>query len=216
MRIAILSGGPEYHLPSFLDPMFEGVIWVGVDRGTLTLIDKGIVPVQAFGDFDSITASEYERIQKAGIPLSTYQPEKDATDLELALTWSLEQSPEVCFLVGATGGRLDHALMNVQLLVQGIDRSTKIFLVDNQNVVTLLPPGTYNIGKRPEFNYISFIASTPMVQGLTLTGFKYPLNDHCLKWGSSLCVSNQFEETEATVRFNQGLLLVIHSRDKNT
>lgn len=216
MRIAILSGGPEYHLPNIFDPLFEDVNWVGVDRGTLTLLENGITPIQAFGDFDSITALEFERIQNAAIPLSTYQPEKDATDLELALTWALEQSPEVCYLVGATGGRLDHALMNIQLLVRGIELSTKIYLVDNQNIVTLLPPGTYNIGKRPDFNYISFIAYSPMVLGLSLTGFKYPLHDHCLQWGSSLCVSNEFEETEGKIGFDQGLLLVIHSRDKNT
>ncbi len=213
MKYAILSGGPDAFLPNLSDPLFDDVCWVGVDRGTLTLLNHGLRPVRAFGDFDSISERDFDRILHEGIPLSTYQSEKDATDLELGLEWALEKKPEVCYLVGATGGRLDHGLMNIQLLIRGFDASIPIYLVDLQNIVTLLSPGTYNIGKRPEFNYISFIAYTPEVHELSLTGFKYPLEKHTLKWGSSLCVSNQFKKTDGMVTFQSGLLLVIHSRD---
>lgn len=214
MKIAILSGGPDQYLPKFSDPLFKDAYWVGVDRGTITLLDHGIRPIKAFGDFDSISSDDFDRIEKEGIPLSTFQAEKDATDLELALTWALGQWPETCYLVGATGGRLDHEWINIQLLLLGQASNTSIFLLDHQNVVTLLEPGTYTIEKRPDFRYISFIAFTPQVVGLSLIGYKYPLEDHLLKWGSSLCISNEFESEKGTVRFLEGLLLLVHSRDE--
>lgn len=214
MKLAILSGGPEAYLPAFSHPLLEDVSWVGVDRGTLTLLNHGLTPIRAFGDFDSVTLDEWQTIQKSGIPLETYTPEKDATDLELALDWALEQAPEVCYLVGATGGRLDHSLMNLQLLVKGVDHATSLFLVDKQNIVTLLKSGSYNIVKRPDFDYISFIAYTPKVSGLTLDGFKYNLKEHVLNWGSSLCISNVLTDPHAVVCFEEGLLLLVQSRDE--
>lgn len=214
MIIAILSGGPEQYLPNFNDPLLQDVKWIGVDRGTITLIEQGIQPIRAFGDFDSISSTELERIRQAQIPLSTFSPEKDATDLELALSWVLDQAPETCYVLGGTGGRLDHAMMNVQLLLLGETSFTTIYLMDQQNIVTLLKPGSYTIVKRPEFHYISFIALTPQVHGLSLMGFKYPLEDHLLKWGSSLCISNEFESEKGTVNFREGLLLLVHSRDE--
>jgi thiamine pyrophosphokinase len=36
-------------------------LWVGVDKGTVTLLDAGIMPVEAFGDFDSITDEQERR-----------------------------------------------------------------------------------------------------------------------------------------------------------
>jgi thiamine pyrophosphokinase len=214
MKIAILSGGPTGLLPKLNDDFFSDVSWVGVDRGTLTLLQAGITPVRAFGDFDSISGEELETLYQSSIPLSTFVAEKDATDLELALDWALIQEPEHCYLVGATGGRLDHMLVNIQFLIKGIGSSTKVHLLDQQNRVTLLEPGAYNIVKRPEFNYISLIAYTPEVRGLTLEGFKYPLNNQTLMWGSSLCVSNELHVPQGVLQFKQGLLLLIYSRDQ--
>lgn len=214
MKLAILSGGPLDLLPDLKDVFFSDVTWIGVDRGTLTLLQAGIKPVRAFGDFDSISDEELKVIHQSGFPLATFEAEKDATDLELALDWALSQKPEACYLVGATGGRLDHMLVNIQFLIKALGSSTKVHLLDRQNRVTLLDPGAYNVEKRPEFNYISLIAYTPEVRGLTLEGFKYPLDNHTLTWGSSLCVSNELHVPQGGLRFTQGLLLLIYSRDQ--
>ncbi len=98
---------------------FEGkdVIWVGVDRGVFYLLKRNITPAIAFGDFDSVSPEELIYIQSNVNELRRYQPEKDETDMELALNWSLEQNPDEIRLFGATGGRLDHMLANVQLLI---------------------------------------------------------------------------------------------------
>ena len=46
--------------------------------------------------------------------------EKDQTDLEIAINWALEQKPALIRIFGATGGRLDHGLANIQMLLKRI------------------------------------------------------------------------------------------------
>ena len=40
------------------------IIWVGVDRGVYTLLEAGIKPSIAFGDFDSVSEEEFQIIEK--------------------------------------------------------------------------------------------------------------------------------------------------------
>ena len=48
--------------------------------------------------------------------MKRFKPEKNETDMELALNWAVEQKPELIRIFGATGGRLDHLFANVQLM----------------------------------------------------------------------------------------------------
>lgn len=213
LEYAILAGGPSAHLPNIKDIRFKNVSWIGVDRGTLTLLKNGIQPVRAFGDFDSINEQERAFIENAGTDLLVYPSEKDLTDLEIAIDWILSEKPDRCLILGATGGRLDHSLMNVQLLVKGIKTQTELVLMDNQNIVTILPPGVYDVTKAQSHPYVSFIALSPKVSGISLIGFKYPLNDAELTWGSSLCISNELKSPHGTISFKEGIVISIQSRD---
>jgi thiamine pyrophosphokinase len=90
-QINIVAGGPIDLIPELSQYAADQMLWVGVDKGTVTLLDAGIIPDEAFGDFDSITDRERRKIEKAAPGLHVYQAEKDQTDLELALVWALEQ-----------------------------------------------------------------------------------------------------------------------------
>ncbi|MFC4617300.1 thiamine diphosphokinase [Camelliibacillus cellulosilyticus] len=214
MDYAILAGGPPAHLPDLKKPPFENVQWLGADRGTYRLLEHGIRPVKAFGDFDSIDERERHLIGKMALNLDVFPTEKDQTDLEIAVDWALKQEPRRCWIVGATGGRLDHTLINVQFLIKGASISTEVLLIDKQNIVTLLTPGVYNIEKTPAFPYVSLIAFTTHITGITLDGFKYPLKNAELSRGSSLCVSNEIVREQATIRIGSGEVLLIRSRDE--
>lgn len=62
--INIVAGGPKDLIPDLTGYTAEHILWIGVDKGTVTLLDAGIIPDEAFGDFDSITEQERLRIQK--------------------------------------------------------------------------------------------------------------------------------------------------------
>ena len=213
MEYAILAGGPPAHLPKLYDVRFKNVQWIGVDRGTLTLIKSGIQPIRAFGDFDSINENERAFIESTKTDLMVFPSEKDQTDLEIAIDWVLGEEPQRCWILGATGGRLDHSMMNVQLLIKGLDSKTEFILIDNQNIITILPPGVYDVTKVYDHPYISFIALSNKVAGMTLKGFKYPLTDAILTWGSSLCISNELLSDNGILSFKEGFVILIYSRD---
>lgn len=114
--IAIVGNGPVELHPEY--QLFESEIdmWIGADRGALTLINSKVPIEYAIGDFDSINDEEKVRIQVNSANFEEYPSEKNETDLEIALLKALEFNPSAIYLFGVTGGRLDHELINIQLL----------------------------------------------------------------------------------------------------
>ena len=45
--------------------------------------------------------------------------------------------------------------------------------------------------KNENFPYVSFVPVTEIVEEITLLGFKYPLINKTIEWGSTLCISNE-------------------------
>ncbi|MFC7372127.1 thiamine diphosphokinase [Fictibacillus iocasae] len=212
-KIIIAAGGPPHYWPEI--DHSEKAVYVGADRGVYHLLETGIIPHYAFGDFDSVTEEEKRKIQQADMMMVEYEKEKNATDLELALDWAVSQRPSSIELIGATGGRLDHALVNIQLMLKGLKNGVKTVMKDVQNEMELFLPGTYEIttSELGEANYISFLAFSSEVKGITLKGFKYPLEMADLHIGSSLCISNELADKSGTYSFTSGILLMVKSRD---
>lgn len=210
-----MGGGPEELLPDLSEFRHDGNVWVGVDRGVFTLLSKGITPYMAFGDFDSVTATETKKIEKHVHVMKKFKPEKDETDMELAFNWALGEQPEKIRMFGATGGRLDHFFANVQLLLKPALNNIElnIEIIDKQNHILIKTPGSYEMKINQDRKYISFIPMSPFVKGLTLEGFKYPLKDCQIPWGSTLCISNELISDYGTFSFSEGILMVIRSQD---
>lgn len=215
MIINILAGGPEELLPDLSEYNEENSIWVGVDRGVYHLLNRDIHPTIAFGDFDSVSQEEWKFIKEQVSELKQFKPEKDETDMELALNWALDQDPDTIRLFGATGGRLDHLLANVHLLLNPLKTKSSIYvtLIDRYNKIFLKNPGRYTIEKRQREKYISFIPLTLDVTDLTLEGFKFPLKNRHISLGSTLCISNELISDYGTFSFSEGILIVIRSHD---
>ncbi|RIW36366.1 thiamine diphosphokinase [Bacillus salacetis] len=215
MKINILGGGPEEFIPDLQIYNDENSIWVGVDHGVFRLIHQGIKPDMAFGDFDSVNEDEWKLIEEKTDQINRYLPEKDETDMELALNWSIKQGPEAIRVFGATGGRADHFLANIQMLgkKENLHPSIEIEIIDIQNQVQIVPPGEYTLKEKSDSKYISFLPLTPEVEGLTLSGFKYELQDRNISLGSTLCISNELIQPSGTFSFSSGILMMIRSHD---
>ncbi|MFL6561115.1 MAG: thiamine diphosphokinase, partial [Bacillus sp. (in: firmicutes)] len=189
MIINILGGGPEDLLPDLTEYLAKDVIWVGVDRGVYHLLKRNITPAIAFGDFDSVSSEELKFIEDNVTELKKYQPEKDETDMELALNWALNQHPSIIRIFGATGGRLDHLFANVHLLLNPFKEKNEVdvFLIDRSNIIFIKEAGSYTIEKMNTKKYISFVPLTLNIRNLTLKGFKFPLENRHISIGSTLC-----------------------------
>lgn len=234
-KILIIAGG-ELDIP-FAEEYLESHAFdqvVCADAG-LEGAWKLQLPVDCvLGDYDSVSREVLEAYRSqnhhGGKPVEfiQYPPEKDATDLELALDWAVEQHSEEIVILGATGGRLDHFLANVNILMKPLSMGIPAYLVDRQNRLYLLDaahafnglPGTgdgllVHTFQREEMHgkYISFLPLTERVRNVTLRGFCYELDGQDMVLGSSLGVSNELAEGReiATVAFSEGILIAVES-----
>jgi thiamine pyrophosphokinase len=211
--IHLVGAGPKNKTPFRTLQKNENEIWIGVDRGAGYLLSEGIIPEAIFGDFDSISQAHLEELKEKIEHVFTFPPEKDDTDLELALKWALEQGPNKIMIHCVTGGRLDHEFGSINTLVKYLNPHTEIFIVDEVNQISVLNEGSYLFEKSNEYKYISFFSIGNEVKDLTLEGFKYPLTNYTLKIGSSLCVSNEIIGKCSAISFASGIVLVIRSKD---
>jgi thiamine pyrophosphokinase len=186
---------------------------IGADRGADFLIHNGYTPHLALGDFDSVLPEQMQRIASTSGELLTCDAfNKDWTDTELAFREAVRRGFNDIIILGALGTRFDHGLGNVHLLRQAYEQGCTLTLMDENNEISLCTD-TFQLNACSRFPYISLLPLTPEVTGVTLQGFRYPLNDATLKLGWSLGISNVLETAVGTVTVTSGLLLIIRSRD---
>ena len=213
-KINIMVGGPEALIPYDQVEKRRSETWLGVDLGATRLLEHGIVPAYAAGDFDSSTPEQLARVQVAVQQVDIYPPEKDYTDTQIGILLAMKHyQPASITLWGTTGGRLDQLLANLYTPLMDPYRQylDRIHLIDRQNTVDFYEPGSYEIHKVPQMPYLAFVNLTP-VTGLTLPDEKYNL-DH---FDSSLPISwssNEFVGTVNHFSFDSGIVAVIQSRD---
>ena len=117
--VVVVSGGnpPASHAASHV-PIGAPVI--AADRGLDHALALGLDVTVAVGDFDSVTTEALAAAEQAGVRIERHPPDKDATDLELALDAAIGMAPERILVLAGAGGRLDHELS--ALLVLASDR----------------------------------------------------------------------------------------------
>lgn len=212
--ISIMLGGPASSTPS-IPTQENDDKWIGVDHGAIHLIESGIIPTIAIGDFDSVTKKEKAQIDRKIKDVRLFPSEKDNTDAELAVQLAFnELNAEQVFLYGATGGRLDHLLSNLFMILQPqfIKYASKIKIIDVQNTLSFYLPGKHKLKKETDKAYIAFICLTP-VKKLTLKKMKYSLEKESFASPISLA-SNEFLDETAYFSFEKGIIAVVQSKDK--
>ncbi|WP_239614404.1 thiamine diphosphokinase [Cohnella mopanensis] len=186
---------------------------IGADRGADFLIHNGYTPHLALGDFDSVTSDQMNLIRENAIELLTCDAiDKDWSDTELALREAIARGYTNITLLGALGTRFDHGLGNVHLLRVANELGCSLTVLDEHNEIRLCD-GRLKLASNSAFPYTSLLPLTLEVTGITLEGFRYPLHQATLRLGTSLGISNVLDAPAGTITIEDGLLLVIRSRD---
>ena len=208
VKIVVVAGGDSSLLPKNQD------IYLGVDGSCLKLLEQGLPLDIAVGDFDSISEVDFRKIQAQAKQVVQSVPEKNDTDLELALKTVFEDYPDAAVTVyGAFGGRLDHFLSNIFLPTDPdlAPYMEQIQLVDEQNRLVFRPAGSHEIQPDPTMTYVGFM---PVGEGrLEITGAKYPLHpeNYFLK---AMYGSNEFLDQAIQVSLDGGYLVIVYSKDR--
>lgn len=139
-------------------------------------------PIYMIGDFDSTLEKPYLKDEQ----IEVLPSHKDYTDTEMAILEALRRGYDEIDLYGVTGGRLDHFVTIMRLLVKY--QSIKLTIYDKFNKIYLLSAGEHEIF-RHEYKYVSFFSVNEAI--LTLKNMLYPLDHYLLKYEDGLCVSNE-------------------------
>jgi thiamine pyrophosphokinase len=187
---------------------------VAADGGALKAERLGLRPDIVVGDLDSLSTSEVERLRQAGIEVLAHPPNKDHSDLELAVREAIGRGASELVIAGALGGRrLDHALANTLLLVLPELAAIDVVLIDGEATLRVIGSGgpgrlvlTGTAG-----DLVSLLPLSPDVQGVTTDGLLYPLADEALRQGSSRGLSNVMLAGRAEISTREGRLAIVHS-----
>ena len=231
-RCCYIFGAGEYGECDLPDPL-QGFV-IAADAGLAVLQKKGIVPDLLVGDFDSLkdvsqkAPEEYAGDQKeaetekegisgriAGMlpqeKILCHPPEKDDTDMMLAVKEGLRRGYREFRIYGGLGGRLDHTFANVQTLEYIAMQGGRGYLIGERETLTVIRNDCLIIpeGAQPDCRYISVFCLGDKAEGVSLRNLKYPLENAVLTKEFPLGVSNEFTGEKAQIEVMQGSLLVI-------
>jgi thiamine pyrophosphokinase len=141
---------------------------------------------------------------------------KDYTDLELALLHARSLGVEDILVFGGLGARWDQTLANLLLPASIGLMDTKIHLVDDRQVLTMLHGSENHTILGEPGDVVSLIPISGDSHGVTTQGLEYPLDAETLHFGATRSISNTLIDRRASVSLQQGALLcvVIHLDQK--
>lgn len=183
-----------------------GAFVIAADAGWQNAQRLGVVPHLVLGDFDSAPPPA-EAAELLRLPA-----EKDDTDTMFAARQALERGFEQLTLLGALGGRLDHQLGNLQVLLYLARRGAVALAAGETAEVRCVAPGTLRLVRQPG-RFLSVLAVGGEAAGVFLQGVKYPLENAVLTPDYPLGVSNEFVQDEAVITHSAGYLYVITAEE---
>ncbi|MBP0965908.1 MAG: thiamine diphosphokinase [Oscillospiraceae bacterium] len=176
------------------------------DGGVLLAERLGVQPKFAVGDFDTIS------VKDCCGKVECYPPEKDDTDMMIAVKTGFRLGYKDFVIFGGIGGRLDHTFANIQTLNYIADNGGRgLLLSDNEAVTVQLPE--IAVYYKEDYHYISVFSLTETCEGVYLKGLKYPLENAVLTAEFPLGISNEFLTDSCCIELKKGRLLVIRAKN---
>jgi len=146
IRALILAGGASPHRPG-LDAAWPGWdrdldVVIAADAGALLAAPLGLSLDLIVGDGDSLGEEALAAFIEQGVAVERAPIDKDSSDTELALVAAAVRGATDLVVVGAFGGRLDHALANIWILAHPRLAGRTVALLDDRTRVRLLTAST--------------------------------------------------------------------------
>jgi len=208
-KIYVISGG-EIEDPLFLKVQLADVgrrDLVCADGGARHLYRLGLVPEVIVGDMDSLEGEVKQYFEERGTRVIAYPATKDQTDTQLALEYAFSLTPDTVDIYAATGGRLDHTLANISLLVSGAEKGVPVRLIAEWGDVFLVENRFVLDGEAGQT--VSFFPLTASAEGIVLEGFEYPMTRGVMKLGYPVGISNRLVSRQGLIAVESGYLLGI-------
>lgn len=202
MKKCIIVGGADIYDYEKIRKHLKDAFVIYCDGGLKHEKSLSLKPDLIVGDFDS-----YEKPERDTETI-TLPCEKDDTDTFFAVKEAIKRGFCDFTLIGVTGGRLDHTLGNLSMLLYLYENGKKAEIIDDYSVIKI-------VGKEPEyitddFLYFSLNNISGATKGVNVENAKYPLKNAVIDASSALCVSNEVVKGKtAKVYVSDGIMLLL-------
>ncbi len=206
MKAFIYTGGKIFPEAITEHPKGDDLC-IAADSGYANALALGEHPSILLGDFDS-----FEGELPRDVKIQKVAAEKDFTDTQLAVKVALEAGADDIVIVGGLDGRLDHTLSNICILAGLSSARVHAVITDGRNRIRYLN-STSTLIARSQFKYLSVIAISEKLKGVSIEGCKYPLKNATILKSNQYAVSNEILGNCALISVRKGECYIIESRD---
>lgn len=194
----VVGAGENYGLD--FKPEKEDYV-IAADAGLHYLEEKGTDPDLIVGDFDTLNY-----VPDKGNVLKL-PAEKDDTDMFMAVKEGIKAGYDRFYIYCGTGGRFDHTIANLQMLVYLAENKMQGYLFHKDCVLTMITDRelVFDAGAS---GYVSIFSHSEKSVGVYLRNLKYELHNATLTNSFPLGVSNEFIGKESRISVKKGTLLI--------
>lgn len=203
-RCVIVSASPEYDI-EFISRSINKYDYIICADGGMDLLAKiNLTPDLIVGDFDSASSPNlFPNVDRICL-----QVRKDDTDTMHCVETALQRGFENFLFLGATGGRIDHTLANLSILLYLARRSCTGIISDRYNDIFLLHSGVNNIHTEIGTT-VSIMPFASDHAVLSYKGMSYPLECRKVTAEYPYTISNITVDSDAQIILHEGQALCI-------
>lgn len=172
--------------------------------------DSGLKHMAALGVQPDLIVSDFDSHENPHLPVETIvlPCEKDDTDTVFAVKEAVKRGYDDFLLMGVVGGRLDHTLGNVSILLYLDALGKRGRILDDYSEMEIVAQAPVEISDR--FSYFSLLNLSGLARRITIVNAKYPLRDAQIGCEYQYGISNEVLPGKITrVSVMEGRLLLI-------
>lgn len=206
MKRCVIVGGADIGNYAYIrEALTADDYVVFCDSGLRHMEQLRAKPSLIVGDFDS---HENPHLDAETIVLPC---EKDDTDTVYAVKEAVRRGFDTFLLVGVVGGRLDHTLGNVSILLYLDAIGKKGVIIDDYSEMEIVSSAPAHISDA--YAFFSLLNITGCARGISIQNAKYPLENGEITCEYQYGVSNEvLPGKTAIVSLREGKLLLIKDR----
>ncbi len=177
-QAVVLANGSFPQAPMPLKLLSSAPYLVACDGATNQLVLQGITPNLIIGDGDSISIENRKRYQDIFLQIA----DQETNDLTKAINYLESIGKTKIAVLGATGGRDDHALGNISLLIEYLQRGIEVRMYTDHGI--FIPLNGNQLLKSHNGQQVSIFNFG--ATNFESIGLKYPIYDFNNWWQGTL------------------------------
>lgn len=174
---------------------------IACDGAYSGLTERGIAVDVVLGDFDSLGFVPQGAV--------VYPVEKDKTDGEIAIETAISSGAESIDIVCFGGGREDHFLGNLSLLIKAANMGVRTKAVTRYSEIRFLEKGVHVFSSERGKTVSLFTFGSCLIT--RSEGLKYPYNNTTLKNDGTLGLSNVTTGDRYSLKISEGSVFLLEN-----